>query len=167
MSETAEITDSTDDTAAEATRPFWEHKRLEDMTQQEWESLCDGCGKCCLHKLRDDDTDAVYFTDVACKLLDICTARCRDYANRRVHVPDCVQLTPDSLAEIDWLPESCAYRRLADGRGLAWWHPLVSGRQETVWEAGMSVAGRCIAEEDVDEEDQPSRIVEWPDPERH
>jgi uncharacterized cysteine cluster protein YcgN (CxxCxxCC family) len=110
--------------------PFWKTKTLGEMTRAEWESLCDGCGRCCLHKLRDDDTGALWWTNVSCRLLDSSTCQCSDYANRRRRVPDCVRLTPDALAEIDWLPPSCAYRRLQEGQPLSWWHPLVSGGRE-------------------------------------
>lgn len=126
-------------------KPFWQTKRLDEMTRAEWESLCDGCGRCCLHKLRYED-DSLAFTNVACHLLDGQTCRCRDYRHRQVQVPDCVALTPDTLKEIDWLPPSCAYRRVAEGRGLAWWHPLVSGDPESVHAAGVSVRGRVISE---------------------
>ena len=100
--------------------------------------LCDGCGRCCLHKLRDDDTGALSFTNVACRLLDLHSCQCSDYAHRRRRVPDCVSLTPAEVRAIDWLPPSCAYRRLAEGKDLAWWHPLVSGDPETVHTAGIS-----------------------------
>ena len=127
--------------------PFWQAKRLDEMTEAEWESLCDGCGRCCLHKLRHDDTAELSFTNVACRLLDLHTCRCSDYALRQVRVPDCVRLTPQELAQIDWLPPSCAYRRLAEGQGLAWWHPLVSGDPDTVHSAGVSVRGRAVVSE--------------------
>jgi uncharacterized cysteine cluster protein YcgN (CxxCxxCC family) len=140
--------------------PFWKTKPLEQMTRAEWESLCDGCGRCCLHKLRDDRTDALSFTNVACRLLETKTCRCGDYANRQRRVPDCVNLTPDAVREIDWLPPSCAYRRLAEGKDLAWWHPLVSGDPETVHKAGVSVRGRAISERTAGRFEH--HIVDWP-----
>ncbi len=119
---------------------------MAEMSAEEWESLCDGCGRCCLHKLRDEDTDEIAWTNVACHLLDTETCRCSRYEDRRRFVPDCVQLTPEALQKIDWLPPSCAYRRLQEGRDLAWWHPLVSGSPDTVHTAGVSVRGRAINE---------------------
>ena len=143
-----------------ASVPFWQTKTLAEMTAAEWESLCDGCGRCCLHKLRHDDTGELSFTNVACRLLDLHTCRCGNYAKRRRIVPDCVQLTPKSVQDIDWLPPSCAYRRVAEGKGLAWWHPLVSGTPETVHEAGVSVRGRSIGERRAGPLEH--HIVEWP-----
>src|SRR4051794_37791368 len=116
------------------------------MTRAEWESLCDGCGRCCLHKLRDDETERLAFTEVACRMLDTESCRCKDYPNRRRHVPDCVKLTPAKVAQVDWLPPSCAYRLVAEGRDLFWWHPLISGDPETVHRAGVSVRGRAVDE---------------------
>jgi uncharacterized cysteine cluster protein YcgN (CxxCxxCC family) len=140
--------------------PFWQTKSLAEMTQAEWESLCDGCGRCCLHKLRYEETGELVFTNVACRLLDLNSCRCGDYVDRRRHVPDCVQLSPKALREIDWLPPSCAYRRVAEGRGLAWWHPLVSGDPETVHTAGISVRGRAISERYAGPLEQ--HIADWP-----
>ncbi len=140
--------------------PFWTTKTLEQMTQSEWESLCDGCGRCCLHKLRDEDTGEIAWTNVACRLLDGNTCQCRDYPRRRARVPDCVQLTPAAVADIDWLPPSCAYRRVKEGRGLAWWHPLVSGDPATVHTAGVSVRGRTIDERRAG--DLEGHVTDWP-----
>lgn len=143
--------------------PFWRTLRLEEMSAEQWESLCDGCGRCCLVKLEDEDTGAIHATDVACRLFDQGTCRCRDYANRTSAAPDCVGLTPDVVRELRWLPPTCAYRLVAEGRDLAWWHPLVSGDPATVVEAGISVAGRVHALEDaVPLEDLVDRIRRWP-----
>ncbi len=131
---------------SDAERPFWETKRLSEMSRGEWESLCDGCGRCCLHKLRHEDDNSLSFTNVSCHLLDITSCRCKDYEHRQRQVPDCVNLTPQSMRGIDWLPPSCAYRLVAEGKKLQWWHHLVSGSSETVHEAGVSVRGRAISE---------------------
>lgn len=131
---------------SEDRRPFWERKRLDELSGPEWEAVCDGCGRCCLHKIEDVDTGEHHYTRVACKLLNTDTARCRHYPERQRHVPDCLTLTLAGVTEYNWLPASCAYRRLAEGRGLAWWHPLVSGDPATVRAAGVSVAGRVFSE---------------------
>lgn len=140
--------------------PFWKTKTLEEMTPQEWESLCDGCGRCCLHKLRDEETEELAFTNVACRLLDLHACTCRHYETRREQVPDCVSLTPELVRQIDWLPPSCAYRRVAEGRELAWWHPLVSGDAGDVHRAGVSVRGRAVDERRAGELER--YIVDWP-----
>lgn len=143
--------------------PFWKAKTLEQMSDREWESLCDGCGRCCLNKLEDEDTGETHFTNVGCKLLDGETCRCKDYKNRQAKVRDCVRLTPRSVRRIVWLPPTCAYRLVADGRDLYWWHPLVSGDKETVHAAGVSVRGRVVAtEETVPDERLVDYIVKWP-----
>jgi len=129
--------------------PFWKTKTLAEMTTAEWESLCDGCGRCCLHKLRHEDTEEISYTNVSCRLLDGATCTCTNYTHRQEIIPDCVSLTPQNLTEIDWLPPSCAYRRLSEGKPLSWWHPLVSGDPETVHQAGMSVRGRAIDEREA------------------
>jgi uncharacterized cysteine cluster protein YcgN (CxxCxxCC family) len=119
--------------------PFWRVKSLEEMTRAEWESLCDGCARCCLVKLEDEDTGEVHLTRLACALLDVGTCRCKDYANRHALMPDCISIDPEKVRQIRWLPETCAYRVLAERRDLPWWHPLVSGTRETVHQAGVSV----------------------------
>jgi len=141
--------------------PFWKEKTFEEMTPEEWESLCDGCAKCCLHKIEDVDSGIVYTTDVACRLLDIKTCRCKDYQHRTQLVRDCLHLTLEILDEISWLPETCAYRRLQEGRGLAWWHPLVSGDPNTVFQAGISIRGKVVHEDLVNMGDIEDRVVDW------
>ena len=129
-----------------ARKPFWQTKTLEQMTPAEWESLCDGCGLCCLIRFEDEDTGEIIPTRVACKLFDGQLCRCSDYAGRKKHVPDCIKLTPGNIEDLLWMPKSCAYRRLHEGRDLAWWHPLVSGDPETVNDAGVSIRGQTISE---------------------
>lgn len=147
-----------------APAPFWQTKTLEEMTPEEWESLCDGCGRCCLHKLRYDDAAGgpgeLGFTNVACRLLDLESCQCSRYATRHRYVPDCVTLTPAEVRSIDWLPPSCGYRLLAEGKPLAWWHPLVSGDPETVHAAGVSVRGRAVGERAAGPLDH--HVVDWP-----
>jgi uncharacterized cysteine cluster protein YcgN (CxxCxxCC family) len=152
-----------DKPAAAPAQPFWETKTLEVLDAAEWESLCDGCGRCCLVKLEDEDTGEVHFTNIACRLFDAATCRCSDYRQRRRRVRDCLKLGPELVRELPWLPPTCAYRLVAEGRRLAWWHPLVSGSRETVHQAGISVRGRVAASEtDLELEAYPSNIVSWP-----
>jgi hypothetical protein len=145
-----------------STKPFWREKALIEMTAEEWESLCDGCGRCCLVKLEDEDTGRIHFTDLACKLFDSGTCRCSDYEHRSERVSDCVRLTPGNIAELNWLPPTCAYRLVAAGRPLPWWHPLVSGTSATVVAAGISVMGKVTSEEGFSEDDWESRIWRRP-----
>ncbi len=126
--------------------PFWQEKTLQQMTAAEWESLCDGCGKCCLNKLIDEDTDELVFTNVACDLLNTKTCQCSDYGNRFQKEPDCLQITVDKIAEYDWLPSTCAYRLLAEGQTLPEWHPLITGSRSAMHQAGQSVRGKVIHE---------------------
>ncbi len=135
--------------SAGAERPFWETVPLHRMNRTQWESLCDGCGKCCVHKLEDEETGAIFPTNVACRLLDSRTAQCKDYPRRKAIVPECVRLTPAVLETIDWLPSSCAYLRVHRGQGLADWHPLITGDPMSTHKAGMSVAGRTVSEDEV------------------
>lgn len=129
--------------------PFWRTTPLSEMSDAQWESLCDGCGRCCLHKLEDSDTGAIAVTEVACAYLNLDTCRCKDYANRAKNVPDCVTLTATNISALHWMPDTCAYRLVAEGKDLDWWHPLVSGNPDTVHEAGISVHGKAISETEV------------------
>ena len=149
----------TDSTAA----PFWRTKTLAELNQEEWESLCDGCGRCCLVKLEDEDDGRILPTNVACRLFDAERCTCHDYENRTARVPDCLQLTPALVAELRWLPPSCTYRLVHEGKDLPAWHHLKTGDRETVHEAGASVRGRISAyEDDIAEGDWPQHIVQWP-----
>jgi uncharacterized cysteine cluster protein YcgN (CxxCxxCC family) len=141
--------------------PYWKTTSLEQMSGEQWEALCDGCGKCCLVKLIDDVTDDLHYTDVACKLLDGQSCRCKDYSNRKAKVPDCVILTPKLLEDLVWMPSTCAYRLVKEGKDLPFWHPLVCGDPEMVHEAGISVRGRAVSEDLVLDEQLIDHIVEW------
>jgi hypothetical protein len=148
--------------APDADEPFWRTKTLAELSQSEWESLCDGCGRCCLNKLEDWDTGEIDWTNVACRLFDGQSCRCSDYPNRHAKVPDCIGLTARNVPNLRWLPPTCGYRLVAEGRDLYWWHPLVSGDPETVHEAGISARGRTISEVGVAEEELEDHIVKWP-----
>ncbi|MFA6267759.1 MAG: YcgN family cysteine cluster protein [Pseudolabrys sp.] len=143
--------------------PFWRTKKMSEMTPREWESLCDGCGRCCLNKLTDIDTAETVYTDVGCKLLDGDTCRCTDYPNRQKKVHDCVRLTWRNIRRLTWLPPTCGYVLVAEGKDLPWWHPLISGSAETVHEAGISVRGKVSESEvNVPDRDLVDYIVKWP-----
>ena len=144
-----------------AEKPFWQTVKLADMTAAQWEAVCDGCAKCCLVKLQDDGSGEIVFTDIVCNLLDQQSCRCAHYEERTKLVPDCVKLSKENLDKIDFMPPSCAYRLLHEGKDLPQWHPLVSGRADSVVEAEMSVKGRVIAEMAFDG-DSEDRVVDWP-----
>jgi len=133
--------------------PFWKAKSLEEMTTEEWESLCDGCALCCMLKIEDEDTGEIWYQNQACRLLELETGRCSDYPNRARKVPDCIQLTPSNIGDFKWLPASCAYKRIAGGKDLADWHPLISGCAGSVHEAGISLLDGAISEDDADPDD--------------
>ncbi len=141
--------------------PFWEAKPLQDLNRQEWESLCDGCARCCMIKLQDDETEEIVHTAAVCHLLDLKSCRCTAYGRRHELVQDCIDFGADIVAQLAWLPRSCAYRRLAEGRTLASWHPLISGSKETVHEAGISVRGKVVSETTVHAEELEDMVVHW------
>jgi uncharacterized cysteine cluster protein YcgN (CxxCxxCC family) len=144
-----------------ADTPFWHKLALGEMSQAQWESLCDGCGRCCLMKYIEGQEDRIFYTSVACRLLDPESCRCGDYEHRKERVADCVTLTPETIAAASWLPNSCAYRTLYRGEDLDWWHPLVSGSPETVHEAGMSVRHRVLSEDEIEGDEYDDFIVDW------
>ena len=139
--------------------PFWKHKSLAQLDAEEWESLCDGCGLCCLQKLEDEDDGSVYYTRIACKLLDRDSCRCSDYANRRAQVPDCIQLDAAQAEQFKWLPPTCAYRLVAAGSDLPPWHHLVCGDRNAVHEQRISQAGRMLSENQVAEDDWEGHLI--------
>ena len=139
--------------------PWWATKTLEQMTPEEWESLCDRCGQCCLHKLEDEDTHEVYYTSVACTLLDTNNCQCRNYSNRKQIVPECTTLAIKDIAHFHWLVPTCAYRLISKGRPLFDWHPLVSGSSESVHQAGISVRGWAQSENDLAGDDLRDYII--------
>lgn len=143
--------------------PFWKRKTLSEMTRREWESLCDGCAKCCLVKMEDEDTGETLFTNLHCRLLDAKTCLCSDYANRKKHVPECLKLTPAKVPKYSWLPKSCAYRLLEEGKDLPDWHHLVCGDREEVHRRGVSGRGCTIDESRVSDDDWIEHIVDWAD----
>lgn len=139
---------------------FWEQKSLVELDPQEWESLCDGCAKCCLHKLEDEDSGEVFYTKVVCRYMDE-QCRCSEYQQRHVLVPNCVWLKPENVAEFHWLPQTCAYRLVAEGKPLPDWHPLVSGSADSVHEAGISIKGRALSENYVHPDGFEEHIIHW------
>lgn len=142
-------------------KPFWRTKSLAQMTAGEWESLCDGCGLCCLVRFEDEDSGQIIPTRVHCKLFDSETCACTDYANRKAHVPDCIKLTPGNIASLPWMPLSCAYRRLHEGKDLPAWHPLVTGDPESVHDAGVSIRGETVSEETLEDPEDAWAYAAW------
>ena len=145
------------------TETYWQTKSLEEMSDAEWESLCDGCGQCCLVKLEDEESGDIALTAISCRLLDVDSCRCTDYPRRMATVPECLQLSRDNVAAVSWLPETCAYRLLEEGKPLFDWHPLLSGDVESVHEAGVSVRGKIISETQVHPEALEEFIIRWLD----
>jgi uncharacterized protein len=140
-------------------RPFWLHKSLNEMTTEEWESLCDGCGLCCMIRLEDEDTGEVALTRLACRYLDLSSCKCTDYANRKRNVPACITLKPHMVKEFGWLPETCAYRLIDEGKPLYPWHHLLTGDPESVHKAGISKRGILISEQNVPEDEWEDYII--------
>jgi uncharacterized cysteine cluster protein YcgN (CxxCxxCC family) len=146
-----------------ANQSWWESKNLSSMSSEEWESLCDGCGKCCLIKIQEAESERIFFTDVACQLLDCQTGLCLDYANRQSIVPDCVKLSKDNLDDLEWMPPDCAYRRLYEHKPLLFWHPLVSGNPNSTNDYGAGIAGMpLVSEREVEDDALEDHVVTWP-----
>jgi uncharacterized cysteine cluster protein YcgN (CxxCxxCC family) len=143
-------------------KPFWETKSLSELNREEWEAVCDGCGRCCLVKLEDEDNGDIHYTNVACKLLDLETCRCTNYQNRAQLVPECVVVTPQVLDRLHWMPSTCAYRLLWEGKPLPPWHPLISGDPHSAELAGISVRGRVYLQAQINDDDLQDYIVTWP-----
>jgi uncharacterized cysteine cluster protein YcgN (CxxCxxCC family) len=146
---------------AQPSLPFWKTKTLSDMTPTEWESLCDGCARCCLYKIEDEDTGEFFYTNVVCHLLDTFRCRCTNYSERTRLMPTCLALNPQLATQLKWMPKSCAYRLLAEGNDLEWWHPLVSNDPNSVHEAGISVRWRTLAEDEVNMDQVEDYVVDW------
>lgn len=142
---------------------FWQNKTLEQMNQQEWEALCDGCGKCCLHKLEDEESQEIAYTRVICRYFDEKSCQCQVYEQRLLLVPQCVKLKPQNLQELPWMPATCAYRLLYEGKSLPAWHPLLSGDRRAITESGNTVTGKVISEEFVHEDGYDEHIIKWVD----
>jgi len=141
---------------------FWKTKSLQQMSPEEWDALCDHCGKCCLHKLEDEDTGEVHYTQVACRYLDD-NCSCKEYSRRKSLVPECIELAPEQVQSFSWLPATCAYRLLAQGEALKAWHPLISGNPDSVHGAGVSVKGKVLSEDYVHVDDMEEHVVSWVD----
>lgn len=141
---------------------FWQTTSLTEMSRDQWESLCDHCGKCCLLKLQDEDSDSVYYTDIVCDLFDKKSGDCADYENRQAIIPECVRLTQDNLEDLQWMPLSCSYRRIMEGRGLPKWHHLITGNNNSVHEQKKSVLGRVVFEHEIEEDELEEHIITWP-----
>ncbi len=140
---------------------WWDSVPLAELDEAQWEALCDGCAKCCLHKLLDDETEVVYYTKIRCRYLEESTCHCSDYERRSILVPDCIKLTRDNTGDLDWLPSTCAYRLRSHGAPLPAWHPLVSGDPDSVHEAGISIRGRAVSDEYVHPDGYDEHIITW------
>jgi uncharacterized protein len=140
--------------------PFWESKTLDELTHEEWEALCDNCGRCCLFKLQDEETGEIFYTNVVCRLMDLNTCCCTTYKERSTLVPTCLTLTPEMVRTLNWLPETCAYHLVAQGKKLPWWHPLISGNPGTPRKAGISVQGNIIPEADANMDRLDDYVIE-------
>ena len=146
---------------ADDRRPFWERKRLSEMSVAEWEALCDGCAKCCLHKLEEEESGELHYTRVACRYLDQQACRCTVYAERKRLVPTCIKLEPGNVDDLHWMPATCAYRLLNEGRALPLWHPLIAGDRRAIAASGNTVTGKVVSEEYVHEDGYEEHIVRW------